>query len=160
MSEKTVAYVADKALDKASDLIANAADKSVDIFDASKHIIGDAIDKYGQQAIDAVLWVVRIDCAQTLVSSFLVFVLLMLSLYFVYTGFTKRDWNDRIIKSSEGFLFVPIIIYLFVMLFTIPPRFAEITNMWSYVCVAKPELYLVKQTIDVVKEKATQPTKK
>lgn len=160
MSEKTVADVADKALDKASDLIANAADKAVDIFDASKHIIGDAIDKYGQQAIDAVLWVVRIDCAQTLFASFILVAFSLFSYYFIFTGFTKRNWDTRIINSSEGFLYLPISVYCIILSFVFYSNFKTVTNMWNYVCVAKPELYLVKQTIDVVKEKATQPTKK
>lgn len=107
MTEKTVADVADKALDKATDLVTNAADKAMDIFDASKHIIGDAIEKYGQQAIDAVLWVVRIDCAQSILSAFLLCLFVIGNFYFAYTGFKKREWDKRINNSSDGFFVYP-----------------------------------------------------
>lgn len=159
MTEKTVADVADKALDKATDLVTNAADKAMDIFDASKHIIGDAIEKYGQQAIDAVLWVVRIDCAQSILSAFLLCLFVIGNFYFAYTGFKKREWDKRINSSSDGFLYIPMFFYSIFLMFVLYGNTKTVTNMWNYVCVAKPELYLVKQTVDIVKEKA-QPTKK
>jgi len=155
MADKTAADVADKAIDKVSDLISSAADKAGDIFQASNEIVTNAIEKYGQHAIDAVLWVVRIDAAQVLVTGFLWFFLAFLSMYLLKNKLkVTRDWyNGDNAESLFKFLFMwgstIAICWMFVLGFNI------VTNVWYYVAVAKPEIYLVKQVVDVVKQKAT-----
>ena len=59
----------EKVIDKSIDLIEKIGGSASNIFDASKKVIADAIDQYGPQAIEAVLWVVRIDAIQVIVTS-------------------------------------------------------------------------------------------
>lgn len=158
MANKTAVDVADKAIDKVSDLISSAADKAGDIFQASSEIITNAIEKYGQQAIDAVLWVVRIDAAQVLFSGFLLFFLAFLSIYLLKNKLkVDRGWYNGGYKEDSMFKFLFMwgstiaICWMFVLGFKI------VTNVWYYVAVAKPEIYLVKQVVDVVKQKANVP---
>jgi len=53
-------------------------------------------------------------------------------------------------ESLSVLLFVAIC----VSLFPAAMSYNRLTDVWNYVAVVKPELYLVKQVGDVVKEKA------
>ncbi len=47
-------------------VIAKALDKTVDVFEAVAKTLSSAAAEYGPQAVDAVLWVIRIDHIQLL----------------------------------------------------------------------------------------------
>ena len=53
--DKTAA-IADKAIDHAGDFGSAAADKATNVIEAASNIISHAVDTYGPQAVDAVLW--------------------------------------------------------------------------------------------------------
>lgn len=159
MTDKTVADVADKAIDKIDSFVTKAADTATDVFQAASTVITDAVATYGPQAVDALLWVVRIDAAQQLISAALAMVGVIWGVVFVWTGFTRREWAQRISDASEGFLYLPICAAAVIAAFVAIASFRTVTNIWLYTAVIKPELYLVKQVVDVVKERAV-PTKK
>ena len=156
------ADVANKALDKVTDLITSVADKSSDIFQASSEIITKSIEKYGPQAIDAVLWVVRLDSIQVLITSLVSLIACFIAFkIFRKIGF-KKDWycgGDNHYDESGVFKFFSSWIATFVIIFVTFISIKNLTNVWNYVAIAKPEIYLVKQVVDVVKEKATESKK-
>lgn len=142
--DKTAA-IADKAIDRAGDFVSAAADKASNVFEAASNIISHAVDTYGPQAVDAVLWVVRVDAIQYLVLGWVMFLMFLTSVIFVWTGFSNRKWLERWDEMGEGRTLVTFILGVN----SIP----RITNVWEYTAVAKPELYLAKQAVDIVKAK-------
>lgn len=161
VANPTMVQVADKALDKTGAVIEKAASMATDIFSAAAGIVTKGVEQYGPQVIDAVLMVVRIDAAQYLLIGWLTFFVCVYGLWFIATGFTKRDWDNRIM-SNLGELGVVAVTVVFstmvgVLLFSAIPR---ITDVWKYTAIVKPELYLVKKTIDLVETKLESAAKK
>lgn len=152
----TAAQVADKAVDKVSDFVTIAAEKATNVFEAAANILTDAVATYGPQAVDAVLWVVRFDAVQYLVIGWLMFIVAMSGAIFAWTGFTRRNWRRRWIEGSEGDNFLQFIMGLVLFITVILTgihSIGRVTDVWQYVAVAKPELYLAKQAVDIVKAK-------
>lgn len=120
---------------------------AIDIFDASKKVVIDAIDQYGSQAIEAVLWVVRIDAIQTLV------VALFWCILFIFIFKKSFDNKFRQTIKQNGMhevWFISMVVCTFLWFI----KAAPLINVWNYVAVVKPEIYLVKQVVDIVKNKA------
>ena len=158
--EITVAQVADKALDKASDLVATAANSASDIFQAAAGIVTKGVEQYGPQVIDAVLWVVRIDAIQQLVFGWAIVILSAVIIYLI--NFSKGKLNLwQYGKVSEGFSYV---VCVFATLGAVAPFFLsglpKVTDVWLYTAVAKPEVYLVKRTIEIVEHRLSVPPAK
>lgn len=154
-SEVTMAQVADKALDKVSTVVEKAADAATDIFSAAAGIMSDAAGKYGPQVIDSVLWVVRIDAIQYLLIGWLSFFALLSYWAWVWTGFSRRNWSDRMSEcSSDGGIhaILAFSVILTLVIFSVS-TVQRITDVWKYTAVIKPELYLVKKTVDMVEKK-------
>lgn len=158
MDEKavTAAQVADKAIDKASDFVTIAAEKATNVFEAAANILTDAVATYGPQAVDAVLWVIRFDAVQYLVIRWLMFIVSLSGAIFAWTGFTRRNWRERWIRGSgdDNVLqfFMGLALFITIIVTGIH-SIGRVTNVWQYVAVAKPELYLAKQAVDIVKAK-------
>lgn len=153
--DKTAA-IADKAIDRAGDFVSAAADKASNVFEAASNIISHAVDTYGPQAVDAVLWVVRVDAIQYLVLGWVMFLMFLTSVIFVWTGFSNREWLERWDEMGEGRTLVTFILGVITLVVTIilgVNSIPRITNVWEYTAVAKPELYLAKQAVDIVKAK-------
>ena len=153
--DKTAA-IADKAIDRAGDFVSAAADKASNVFEAASNIISHAVDAYGPQAVDAVLWVVRVDAIQYLVLGWVMFLMFLTSVIFVWTGFSNRYWLERWDEMGEGRMFVTFILGVITLGGSIilgVNSIPRITNVWEYTAVAKPELYLAKQAVDIVKAK-------
>lgn len=159
---QVAARVADKVIDKTEDFVNAAASAATNVFEAASNILTTAVDKYGQNAVDAVLWVVRVDAIQTLVTWWLWFFLAIGFAYWMWTGFSRRNWNNRI--NSFGADSGPVVFgvcvgtvsTIAVLWFAI----GNITDVWLYTAVAKPELYLAKQAVDIVKQKLDTISKK
>ena len=150
------ASVADKAIDHAGDFVSAAADKASNIFEAASNIISAAVDQYGAQAVDAVLWVVRIDALQILITWWLAAGFALGTIYFIVTGFTRRKWQERISNvGGDVLIHFPIIVAALAATVVLFHSFPRITNVWTYTAVVKPELYLAKQAVDIVKAKIT-----
>ena len=138
---------AEKVIDKASSLVEKVGATAIDIFDASKKVVIDAIDQYGSQAIEAVLWVVRIDAIQTLV------VALFWCILFIFIFKKSFDNKFRQTIKQNGMhevWFISMVVCTFLWFI----KAAPLINVWNYVAVVKPEIYLVKQVVDIVKNKA------
>ena len=155
--------VADKVIAKTGDFVEAAASAATNVFEAASNILTTAVDKYGQQVVDAVLWVVRIDAIQSLVTWWIIFSCSVGFIYWVVTGFTKRKWWEQLDDVADqgggmmgGFLVIGCIISG-VMTFV---SASHITDVWTYTAVAKPELYLAKQAVDIVKTKLETASKK
>ena len=160
--EITAAEVADKALDKVSTVVEKAADAATDIFSAAAGIISDGVSKYGPQVIDSVLWVVRVDAIQYLLLGWISFAIIFGFWYFVWTGFTRRNWDSRMSEASnDGALHVVCAIAVIVsIVFFCTSTIWRVTDVWKYTAVAKPELYLVKKTVDMVEKKLEAAARK
>ena len=150
MVTKTMADVTDKALDKADALVTMAADKAVDIFQAASNLIAESTSKYGPTVIDTVLNVVRVDHIQTLFLAYVGLAVMSVSIYKLVKWLNKptnRDWDEAI----PGILLFSLIFEVIVWNFC---YVSKVLDVWEYVAVAKPELYLAKRTIDLVERKA------
>lgn len=150
--EVTMVTVADKALDKASLLISSAADKATDIFSAASNIISEGVKTYGPSVIDAVLWVVRIDALQQLLFGFLLTIFSLTAFYLINLSKTKLQlWQHA--DATDGFSIGGAIVLSAALIFPLSAGVSRITDLWLYTAVVKPELYLVKRTIDLVDKK-------
>ena len=84
------------------------------------------------------------------------FLMFLTSVIFVWTGFSNRKWLERWDEMGEGRTFVTFILGVITLVVTIilgVNSIPRITNVWEYTAVAKPELYLAKQAVDIVKAK-------
>ncbi len=140
----------EKVIDKASSLVEAIGATSIDIFDASKKVVIDAIDQYGSQAIEAVLWVVRIDAIQTLFVALFWCILAIWIFNKSLKNFKKYE-NGNIHSDNMHIVWF---ISMFLCVVTLGFNLKPILNVWNYVAIAKPEIYLVKQVVDIVKNKA------
>lgn len=160
MNEKTLATVADSWIER-------AVSSSGDLFSAASKIIVDGVTEYGPMVVDSVLWVVRIDALQHIILSWLVigvFVFAAAKLFKTakdYKGrFYREDtmhWSNWEAKKCHGndmiLALVSAVVALFI--FCVSPA----SNVWKYVAVVKPELYLVKKTIDLVEIRLKEKSK-
>lgn len=164
MTAETTAQVTErvvgKVLDRTDDFVQAAATTATNVFEAASNILTTAVEKYGQSVVDAVLWVVRIDALQTLVTAWMFVGICIGIMYFITTGFTKRKWSTRIENGgSDGLLYVPIVVAYGIALIVATLQLHTVSNIWLYTGVVKPELYLAKQAVDIVKERlAPKPT--
>jgi ABC-type proline/glycine betaine transport system permease subunit len=158
-AEVTMATVADKALDKVETLVTKAAESASNVFEAASNIISKAIEQYGQAAIDAVLWVVRIDAAQQLITAILAF--LLLAIFGLVLIFKTKSWFKSLNDMDSGLgvvLIIPYGIFIGFIAYTLNTKYDTITNVWLYTALFKPELYLTKQAIDLAKKKLEAPS--
>ena len=159
--EVTAAQVADKVVDKVDVMIQNAAANAGNIFEAASNIVNKAIEQYGQSAIDAILWVVRIDAMQTLLLGWLMFIAMIVVPIVMYKKVIHPIYIDETKNCSSemtGTAITSLITAGFVIIMFLS-SFWKVTDVWLYTAVAKPELYLVKQVVDVVKKKANEVAK-
>lgn len=153
--------VTNKMIDKAGDFVDAAASAAGNVFEAASNILTTAVDKYGQTVVDAVLWVVRVDAIQILVTWWLTVLFALGVIYFMWTGFTRRNWQQRISDcGGEVILHFPVVAATVACVVVLSHGFYQVTNVWTYTAVFKPELYLAKQAVDVVKAKLNPPDAK
>lgn len=151
--DKTAA-IADKAIDRTADFVSAAADKASNVFEAASNIISHAVEQYGPSAVDAVLWVVRVDALQILITWWLAVFMVFGVFYYMWTGFSRRNWQERISScGGDIILHVPVAAVAVIGLIFLVNAFPRVTNVWTYTAVVKPELYLAKQAVDIVKAK-------
>ena len=145
-------------MDKAIDLIEKASAKAFDIFSAAANVLTDGIKEYGPQVVDAVLWVVRIDAIQSLLIEWLWFVVCLIILVKIIRGWFYNDWNktleDRNTDSADisGLQFLSVVIGVFCCVGIIVSS-SYVLDVWKYTAIVKPELYLVKKTMNIVEER-------
>lgn len=143
----------EKVIDKVSTLVESIGVTAIDMFDASKKVVIDAIDQYGPQAIEAVLWVVRIDAIQTLVTALFC---LILGVFIFKNSLDKfKSYDNNPYSDMSVFWFISMVLSVIFVGYTMKP----LIDVWNYVAVVKPEIYLVKQVVDIVKNKAELPKK-
>jgi uncharacterized membrane protein len=146
--------VVGKVLDRTEDFVQAAATTASNVFEAASNILTTAVEKYGQSVVDAVLWVVRIDALQVLVTAWIFVGMAIFVISFITTGFTRRGWSSRIENGgSDGLLYVPVIVAYIIAVVVASLQLSTVSNIWLYTAVAKPELYLAKQAVDIVKER-------
>ena len=166
MKNTNMAQVADKALDKAGIIVEKAAEAANDIFAATAGIVTNGIEQYGSSVIEAVLWVVRIDAVHSLLVGFLC---LTLSSCIIWATFYRKSGNlwgwagafketHRYSDSME--YLVPIITTITALAIFIIGALPRVTDVWLYTAVVKPELYLVKKTVDLVEKNLNAPAAK
>lgn len=164
MTTETTAQVTErvvtKVLDRTGDFVQAAATAATNVFEAASNILTTAVEKYGQSVVDAVLWVVRIDALQVLMTAWIMVLVMFAVGYFIITGFTRRNWDERIDRSGMAPpVFTGIVVYVVISFFIVFSHFPTITNVWLYTAIVKPELYLAKQAVDMVRERLAPPAK-
>lgn len=164
MTTETTAQVTERVvanvLDRTGDFVQAAATAATNVFEAASNILTGVVEKYGQSVVDAVLWVVRVDALQELVTAWILVLIVMAVGYFIITGFTRRNWNERIDRSGMAPPVVTgFVIYVVISFVIVFSYFPTVTNIWLYTAVAKPELYLAKQAVDMVRERLAPPAK-
>lgn len=152
-NQKTMADVADKGLDllgnggeRVANLIDKVVDGSSDVFDAAGKMISRGIELYGKDAIDAVLWIVRIDAIGDLARAFAMLIVAAVVLYLYFTRVLPR-WACEFDKVIFSFALIVV------TAFVVASPVKTVTDVWKYVAVVKPELYLAKQAITAVQKK-------
>lgn len=159
--EVTMAQVADKVVDKTSDVIALAADKATDLFTAAAGVLSDATAKYGAQVIDAVLWTVRLDGIQSLLTAFIWTLVGVWILYMIW----GKKWNFgtsrdpeylRVINSDNADAIGMASLISLVPIIILSISISVLADVWKWTQVFKPEIYLVKKTMDIVEKKISE----
>ena len=156
--------IVNSVLDRSSDLVERAAAGAVNIFEASANILSNAIDQYGPTTIEGIMWIVRIDALQVLVNGWFWLFMVVGSWWWFVTGIIRRDWIDRlettIGNESSCLLLILGGILSVVTVAAFLSKIIIITNIWLYVALVKPELYVAKQAVDVVIAKMAPEPKK
>lgn len=101
-----------------------------------------AVEQHGQQAWDTVLFITQLEAVSCLVLAF--FSLLNTISFAVYVKKTYKMWYEKESLVVVAFTWgctalVTTLIFLIVTL-----------NVWTWVALLKPELYLAKQALDAV----------
>lgn len=124
-------------------------DKVVSMLDALQHgvtTVGNSVVKYTPDVVDAGLWVVRIDGIQTLTFS-----ILGLLAAFILGHASYKFWKYL---EKECELDGPVIVFpLFggiITIIMIIGNTITLLNVWNWVAIFEPKLYLAKQIIDSV----------
>lgn len=110
----------------------------VDIFAISNNIIVKKVDQYGQATLDAVLEIVKIDAMHSLVFAWSAFLVCVLFAYGTYRSHKRRD--EPMSKLSMGYIAAAIIGMCIASYTTL--------NVWSYVAIYNPSLYLIKKVLN------------
>lgn len=110
----------------------------VDIFAISNNIIVKKVDQYGQATLDAVLEIVKIDAMHSLVFAWSAFLVCVLIAYGTYRSYKKS--GEPLSKLSLGYI-VSAVIGMCIASYTT-------LNVWSYVAVYNPSLYLIKKVLN------------
>ena len=117
----------------------------------------DLTKEYVPKALDALLWVIRVDAITTLVYAWA----LIIAFYVGYR-IIRRVWNHLAAaqaaaesysekESAKGTKFMSAIILSAALFFGViitSPTWTKAFDVWTYVTVAKPELYLAKLAVD------------
>jgi hypothetical protein len=121
--------------------------------------VSKLVESWGPQAVDLVLWVVRIDAISDIFVGVVFLSFIIGSIFLIPYFYKKYSEAERAGRKYEGKLilcglmiggqiivnFIAVIVICFTLL-----------NFWNYVAVVKPELYLAKKVMD----KAIEATKK
>lgn len=106
--------------------------------------IGEQVVKYSPDVADAVLWVIRIDGLQTILSG-----LVMLILSFFCIGWAKKliTWAHKYSEESSGVSYTGAILGCGILIIPVFIAYDALTNIWNYVSVFEPKLYLAKRIV-------------
>lgn len=112
---------------------------------------GALASEHAPQAVDALLWVKRIEGIQVLATSLLFLVIGIAGLVAVYKLGKKsvlllKDYED----AGAPLLALTIMIAVFAFPFTFKSIYA-ILDVWNYVAIFKPELAIAHDIIETVK---------
>ena len=111
--------------------------------------VESVVNKYGATVVDTVLWVTRVEAINQLGQGFIALLVLGI-LYKIWKGAFKfyDDWEDHYLGPVVIGGCATLVVGLAALIFVI----VNLLNIWLYVAVAKPELYLAKKAIDKVLE--------
>lgn len=160
--------VTEQVIDKAETLVQQAAGLASNAFDAVQNVIVNAVTQYGPSVVDALLWVVRIDALQHLASGWIPILLAIVAIRVSYKKFMAGGERIDQLRAKEGqvpysqivervseiqWVMVGWASVIATALLVGALSFKQVTNVWYYVAVAKPELYLAKQAVDLTMAK-------
>lgn len=117
----------------------------------------DITKSFVPKALDALLWVIRIDAITTLVYAWLAIaaiiagVVLLKRFYKHFDAAQKNCESYSEVESAKAAKFFGTFILgaiLTIATTTSYPTWSGALSVWNYVTVAKPELYLAKMAVD------------
>lgn len=130
--------------------------KVIEMLDSLQHgavHVGDKIVEYSPQVANAALWVVRIDGMQALLNGFIALIGCLLLFKWTRKGFKWfRDGLDDDSDSEETagkfFVGLAVPVGLFFPFGIVVSN--NLLNIWVWIQVIEPKLYLAKRIIDAV----------
>jgi hypothetical protein len=107
-------------------------------------------NKYGPTVVDTVLWVTRVEAINRLISGVLA-VIVMVVVFKLWLKLWKwastADQDDMDVGICQ---FLGTIISIVIGIVGVVVICCTLLNVWVYIALVKPELYIAKQTIDKV----------
>jgi hypothetical protein len=133
-------------------------DKLIQYWNASEEIL----KAFAPQALDAILWVIRVDAITSLVYAWLMIAAFVYALFYlkkVYNHFNAKQeaatgWSDRDGYSTAKFLIPGVTLVIMIGIYSATTHiWTNAVNAWTYITVWKPELYVAKVIVDGGTEK-------
>lgn len=143
-------------------------DKVVSMLDALQQgaaTVGDNVVKYTPDVVDATLWVIRIDGANTLITALLgliisgyIFIKLSRKGYqnmIKYNRYINNNPSDPDYNETQKYRScdTPAILQITLACLSLAmliPSVLSLLSVWNWVSIFEPKLYLTKQIIDSV----------
>lgn len=124
-----------------------AANLATQLFSSAESLV----NKYGPTVVDTVLWVTRIEALNKLAIGFIALAVLI---FLVKKLFTWANSGDPEVYENEGLIVVGVVLGGFGAIVSFIVACIMLLNIWNYVAVVKPELYLTKKAVDKALEVA------
>lgn len=112
-------------------------------------ISAEAIQNYGPIAWETTLWLVRIDRIEMLCKGFLALAILIIFQKYCYIKLW--EWAEKKARSSDGTSYIPaLVLTAGIYIFSPIGVLLSLFNIWNWVGLFWPELYLAKIALDKV----------
>lgn len=101
----------------------------------------NALTEYGPQAAELTLEVARVGAIQTVLIGVVCLIL------FVCGSFVAHKSMAKVFVEEDGSAVLPACIGIMVAIFSSAPAFMYITNLYAWIGMFRPEIYLISKAI-------------
>jgi len=122
-----------------------AVNLSQQLFSAASSVVS----QYGEDAVNLALWVVRVNALSELMYGVGALITAVISWKIFVWAKVGVMQEDNSCEAEFGFMASCIASFIGILVSGLVV-FLTFLNIWLYIAVVKPELYLAKQAIDVV----------
>ena len=114
------------------------------MYDAAQGVILNAVNEYGPDVVNAILFVVRINAAQRLLVSFVAIAVLFA---------IARSCYKHLKATKDEDVGMLCLVGLFMCATTAMYPLSQILNLWNWVALFMPEMALIHDAIELLKSK-------